>query len=392
METLIIILLSVLIAYFGGSALYLFVLALASKVKTRSSFQSVEKRNKFLVMVPAYKEDAVIIESTKRNMALRYQYPKRAFDYVVIADGLKLETVKTLRNLGADVLEVKFEKSTKVKSLQEAMRVYGENKTYDATVILDADNVMDMNFLTKSNQYINRGMKAIQGNRAAANGQNTIALLDGLSEFANQEMICKGANVLGLSSKLSGSAMVFDFELLKSVVFDLTAIGGFDKELELAFTAKKVFIHFSEDLVIKDEKVGSFQHFSKQRGRWLESQYTFLRKSIKPAFKALLKGNFDYFHKTMQLALPPRALAPFVMLMLVVLSLLTGNVVLITLATMGTVANFGAYVVCLPFKVLLKNGLKLVVALPKLVLSTLNAFTWMKKSRTEFIHTPHNAV
>ena len=235
-------------------------------------------------------------------------------------------------------------------------------------------------------------MKAIQGNRAAANEQNTIALLDGLSEFANQEMICKGANVLGLSSKLSGSAMVFDFELFKSVVFDLTAIGGFDKELELAFTAKKVFIHFAEDLVIKDEKVGSFQHFSKQRGRWLESQYSFLRKSIKPAFKALLRGNFDYFHKTMQLALPPRALAPFVMLMLVVLSLLTGNVVLIALATMGTVANFGAYVICLPFKVLLQNGLKLIVALPKLVLSTLNAFTWMKKSRTEFIHTPHNAV
>lgn len=390
MNTLINILLFIAIAYLSLAGLYMLVLAIASKIKKASVKSLSDKTNKFLVLVPSYKEDQVIIASAKRNLALKYQYPRADFDFLIIADGLMPKTVKSLEQMGAMVHTVAFEKSTKVKSLQSAMSHFDKNDGYDAVVILDADNVMNLNFLHKANAYLNQGYKVIQGQRAAANAQNTIALLDGLSELANQEMICKGANVLGLSSKLSGSSMVFDFNLFNEVVFDLKAIGGFDKELELAFTKESIFIKYADDLIVSDEKVGSFESFSKQRGRWLESQYSFLRKSWKSAVKALFQGNIDYFHKTIQLAMPPKVMAPFALILLVLISLLIGNYALTFIALSGLVANLGAYFITLPFDLIWSNGLQLIKAMPKLFMSTMGAFKWMKRSKTEFIHTSHH--
>ncbi|MFT6053245.1 MAG: cellulose synthase/poly-beta-1,6-N-acetylglucosamine synthase-like glycosyltransferase [Roseivirga sp.] len=390
MNTLINILLFIAIAYLSLAGLYMLILAVASKIKRASAKSLSDKINKFLVLVPSYKEDQVIIASAKRNLALKYQYPKADFDFVVIADGLMPKTIASLKQMGVIVHTVAFEKSTKVKSLQSTMSHFDKNDNYNAVVILDADNVMNLNFLHKANAYLNQGYKVIQGQRAAANAQNTIALLDGLSELANQQMICKGANVLGLSSKLSGSSMVFDFDLFNEVVFDLTAIGGFDKELELAFTKERVFIKYADDLIVSDEKVGSFESFSKQRGRWLESQYSFLRKSWKSAVSALFQGNFDYFHKTLQLAMPPKVMAPFALMLLVIISLLIGNYTLTIIALSGLIANLSAYFITLPFDLIWSNGLQLIKAIPKLLISTIGAFKWMKKSKTEFIHTRHH--
>lgn len=390
MNTLITIILAAAITYLSLSGLYMLVLALASKIKRSSAKSISSKTNKFLVLVPSYKEDKVIIASAKRNLALKYQYPKADFDLLVIADGLQKNTVQLLNKMGVLVHEVNFEKSTKVKSLQSAMSHYDKSDGYNAVVILDADNVMNLNFLHKANAYLNQGYKAIQGQRAAANAQNTIALLDGLSELANQEMICKGANVLGLSSKLSGSSMVFDFDLFNQVVFDLKAIGGFDKELELMFTQERIFIKYAADLIVTDEKVGSFESFSKQRGRWLESQYSFLGKSWKSALKGLLHGNLDYFHKTLQLAMPPKVMAPFALMLLIIASMLMANYTLTIIALIGLIANLGAYFITLPFDLIWSNGFQLIKAMPKLLMSTISALKWMKKSKTEFIHTTHN--
>lgn len=387
MTWIISITLSPIVAYLALSGLYQLILALASKVEQRESVTSPEKQNKFLILVPAYREDAVILNSTVRNLALKYEYHTDLFDYVVISDGLKAETNAELRQLGAIVHEVNFEKSTKVKSLQSAMQRYQQG--YDAVLVLDADNVMRMDFLQKANLYLNQGFKALQGQRIAANNQTAMALLDGLSETANNAILCKGANRFGLSSKLSGSGMVFEFGLFQKVVSTLTAIGGFDKEMELKLTAQQVYIKYAENMVLTDEKVASTAAYSRQRGRWLESQYSFLRKEFKPALKALSLGNRDFFHKTLQLALPPRALAPFALLLLTELGYLLVDLVFYT-SFAGLAANISSYLISLPKGPLFRQSWRIATALPGLLVSTLKALSWMKQSKTEFLHTPHN--
>ena len=374
-------------AYLSMSGFYQLILAVASKRKGKVMCKFDGKPRKFLVLVPSYQEDAVITHSTKKNMALRYLYPKSKFDYVVISDGLQPETNAVLRNMGAKVHEVSFEKSTKVKSLQSAMRAYDND--YDGVVLFDADNTANVNYLFRSSHYLSCGHQVIQGIRKAANEHTSIALMDGLSESANTEMLCKGANRLGFSSKLSGSSMVFDYKLFKDLIFKLEAIGGFDKELELALTKAGVFIDYAEDLVVYDEKVASAGSFAKQRGRWLQAQYTFFFKSIGNAIVRLFHGQFDYFHKVMQLALPPRVLTPFGLGFFALLGFLIGTPVLGIIALTGLIATVGSYLLVLPIKDLLKNSGRIMSSIPKLVISTFKALSLMNKSRKTFIHTKH---
>lgn len=387
MSTVIYILALTIASYLTISGGYQFLLALASKRSTKGICQFDGRQRKMLVLVPAYKEDQVILHSTRRNMSLKYKYPRAQFDYVVISDGLQSSTNKELETLGAQVLPVKFDKSTKVKSLQAAISNYDND--YEGVVILDADNVVSLNILFKASHYLSCGFKAIQGLRTAANSQSSIALMDGLSEAANTEMLCKGANSLGLSSKLSGSGMVFDYQLFKSLVFDLNAIGGFDKELEIALTRDKEYIHYAEDIIVFDEKVSQAQALAKQRGRWLQAQYTFFFKSISSAFKGLLDGKFDHFHKVLQLALPPRALAPIALVLIGVIAALLGANQVILISALGIVLTLGSYMLVLPIPVLFKNGLRIASSLPTIIWAAIKALRFMKASKTTFLHTKH---
>ncbi|PWL31613.1 glycosyltransferase family 2 protein [uncultured Roseivirga sp.] len=390
MKTLFEILLAPVLIYLTVSALYQFVLAVASKYKTKDIQPVQNGLTRFLVLVPAYKEDAIIKYSTAKNMSLKYEYPRGQFDLVVIADQLKDETKKELKQLGAKVHSVSFEKSTKVKSLQSAIKAY--DKGYDAVVVLDADNVMEKGFLFKANQWIQSGARAIQGLRKAANNNTSTALMDGLSEAANTEMLCKGANSLGLSSKLSGSAMVFNFELFKTTINQCEAIGGFDKEMELILTRKREFIDYTADMAVLDQKVTSTNAFTKQRGRWLEAQYTFFKKSFGESLSNLAEGNVDFFHKVMQLALPPRAVAPFAILLLVVCGILLNSSFLGVTATIAFVGLSLSYLFVLPTDQLFKQSLKILVSIPKIGWAAIKSLSQMKKSKQEFIHTKHELI
>lgn len=390
MITLIYFLTLALMSFLLLSGTYQLILAIASKRKPISICQFDGQPKKLLVLVPSYREDAVIINSTRFNMSLKYQYPSAQFDYVVISDGLQKETNEALIALGARVLEVSFDKSTKVKALQAAMTEY--DAAYDGVVILDADNTVETNFLFKASHYLSCGYKAIQGIRKAANTNTNVALMDGLSETANTAMLCAGANRLGLSSKLSGSAMAFDYQLFKSIVFDLKAIGGFDKELELAITKQKTFIKYAADLVAYDEKVSNGQSFARQRGRWLQAQYSFLMESIRPASSALLKGNRDYFHKTLQLALPPRVLSPVILTLGLATGLIFGLTELSLIAGIGLLSTIGSYLIVLPVSTLLKSSWQIVSALPMLTISTFKALALMKASKKTFLHTSHGTL
>lgn len=384
------ILLFIIATYLGLSILYQFLLALSSLSAKKLEIKIPRGYSKILVLVPAYKEDEVILNSTYRNMLARFDYPKSYFDIVVIADQLKEVTQHKLRQYGAKVHVVKFDKSTKVKSLQSALQKY--NKGYDGVVILDADNIMHAGFLPKANQLLQSGYRVVQGLRKAANEQNTIALLDGLSEHANTKMLCQGANRMGLSSKLSGSGMLFHFDLFKSVITQCKAVGGFDKELELKLTYMKEFIQFTPLLVVEDQKVCSQEAFTKQRGRWIEAQFSFFHQYFFGSIRQLLLGNFDHFHKVMQLGLPPRAVAPIVALIMLLLATITGEYLWVAIFALILFTTAWTYMIILP-KTFSRDQLKtLLPGLPRIGWAAIRSLLLFKQSKKEFLHTPHQMI
>ncbi|NMM47225.1 glycosyltransferase [Marinigracilibium pacificum] len=274
--------------------------------------------DRFLVLIPAYKEDEIIIHTAEE--ALGHDFKGGEFDVVVIADKLKQSTVETIRNMGATVIEVFFDRSTKTKSINKALEEIQHD--YDHIVILDADNVMEKNCLDILNGYLNKGFYAVQGHRTAKNRDSAFALLDSISEEINNHVFRKGHRALGFSSALIGSGMAFKFHFFKEIMKGNEEMGGEDKEAEFRIIGRRKKIAYADNAIIYDEKVSSAAVFAKQRTRWIAGQFYFFRDHFKPAFLHLLKGNFDYFEKFLQAFIPPRVLMLGVLPIMGLISLL----------------------------------------------------------------------
>ena len=338
------------------------------------------------VFIPAYKEDGIILDTAKK--ATLQRYPVNQFDVFIIADSLKKETLVELRKLSVKVIEVSFEQSTKAKAINKAYETI--HSAYDIVVVLDADNVMENQFLTKINQAYQSGMKAIQGHRVAKNSQNNMAVMDGVSEEINNHIFRKGHQNAGLSSALIGSGMAFDYQLFREYMSNIKAIGGFDKALELAFLKNGIKIYYLEDALVYDEKVANDQTFTRQRTRWIAAQIRYGISSFGDALKQLItKGNRDYFDKSLQFLLLPR------LILLGVLGLAV-PVASLVLGWSGLIWSMSAailYVLTLLFAMPASQRkatvFKAAIKLPKTFVLMIIALFGFKKAKNNFLHTPH---
>jgi hypothetical protein len=215
------------------------------------------------------------------------------------------ETNNLLRELPITLLTPIFEKSSKAKAMQYAMDQIKED--YDYVVILDADNVVESDFLEKLNDVCNKGYKAIQCHRCAKNSNNDIAVLDGVSEEINNTIFRKAHNRIGLSSALIGSGMCFDFKWFKKNVYKLSTAGE-DRELEALLLMQEIYIHYEESIPVFDEKVSNKENFQKQRLRWMTAQIQSLFRMLPYIPHAIITGNIDFIDKTVQQALIPRSM------------------------------------------------------------------------------------
>ena len=148
----------------------------------------------FLILYPAYNEDRVIVSSV--HTFLGQYYPYKGFHVAVISDHMQPETNEKLAQLPITLLQPVFEKSSKAKAMQYAMDQIKEN--YDYVVILDADNIVNSDFLQQLNEVCSKGYKAIQCHRCAKNSNNDIAVLDGVIPGAPLAVGGKGGELFEL--------------------------------------------------------------------------------------------------------------------------------------------------------------------------------------------------
>lgn len=381
--------------YFTLSCLYVLLFSIAGHFYKKSRSVNAKAPSKIAVLIPAYKEDAVIVEVAKS--ALKQNYNSEKFDVVVIADSLKESTVKMLQSLPIILIEVSFEESTKAKALNQAMAEL--QKVYDYAVILDADNIMEADFLTKMNDAFAQGYQVVQGHRKAKNQNTSFAILDAASEEINNHIFRKGHRTLGFSSGLIGSGMGFDYTLFKTMMASVNAVGGFDKELEFRFAKNNILIEYLDDAVVLDEKIQKSADFSHQRRRWLSTQFIYLEKYFLTGFKELLlQRNFNFFDKLLQMVIPPRILLLGLTLLI---ALYYGMLVFVFQlnSTVLAYAWFGnviitvvAFLLSLPKTFYNANTLKALFSLP-LAFSRMALLLFkLKGANKKFIHTAHGTI
>lgn len=283
---------------------YLGFFGLVGLLPLRKAKKEANHYRKIAVLFPTYQENVVIIDSVKT--ALKQQYGG-TFEVVVIADGLKPETLATLRGLSVRVVEVFFEKSTKGKAMQFVMNQL-EGEGFEIAVVLDVDNVMSDDCLTYLNASFDQGKRVVQAHRVAKNMDTSFAFLDACNEEVNNHLFRKSHAVLGLSPALIGSGMAFEFAYFRDLLNNIGETVGEDKQLDFMIAKDKVNVAYLNDVYVYDEKIENAKVFTKQRTRWIASQVEFLKKYAFEGFVQLFKGNIEFFNKTLQTFLGPRML------------------------------------------------------------------------------------
>jgi len=385
-----------LLTYFGFASIYIFVFGLAGLFSQKQRKNITQKQRKFAVLIPGYKEDNVIVEVARR--ALEQSYPEELFDVVIIADSFQEITLQKLRKLPIKLVEVSFEKSTKSKALNKAMEVIGDD--YHVALILDADNIMEFDFVSKINAAFNKGYKVVQGHRMAKNLNTPMAILDAISEEVNNHIFRKGHRVLGLSSALIGSGMAFDYHFFKSTMAQVNAIGGFDKELELKLLKNRNQIEYLHNALVMDEKVQKSEVFANQRKRWLSAQFVYFRRFAASGLKELLlRGNIDFADKVYQMISPPRilllgivgilTLAYFVLENMLAIE---GNMVPALYWYVTLFITITAFFMAIPRSFYTRKTLHAILTLPKAFGVMFLSLFKLKGANKKFIHTQHGTV
>lgn len=373
-------------AFLALSVFYVVFFAIASlfpRRKNRVPSAPESALTDFLVFLPAYHEDNVIRQSVEALLC--QDYPQSHYQVMVISDHMQPATNQWLSQQPITLLQPIFDNSSKAKALQFAMRQVDSQR--ERVVILDADNLVAPDFLSRLNTVCQQGYQAIQCHRTAKNSDNDVAALDGLSEEINNTLFRRAHNNIGLSSALIGSGMCFTYEWFVRHI-DRLSTAVEDRELEALLLFERFHIHYAADIHVKDEKVASSDNFQRQRLRWMTGQVQSLFAMLPNIPKAISTGNIDYIDKTLQQALIPRSilllLLPVISLMITVLHWPWSLKWWLLLVLFGL-----SLLIAIPSPLRSKALSRSVFALPSLAWRMLKNLSRIKKSDTTFHHTEH---
>ncbi len=320
------------------TVVYFLVFAVASLFYHQNDVKHSKTQNRFIVLIPSYKQDSVILQTV--NSALGQTYPQRMFDVVVISDHQQELTNMHLAQLPITLLAPNFNHSSKAKSLQYAVLNLPQFKIYDAVVVLDAGNIVKPEFLDEVNDaFTSAGTKCIQTHRLSRNRDTTTSRMDSVFEEINNSVFRRGHQVLGLSASLNGSGIVFDFQWFKRNVMKLRDAVGEDKALEAQLMRDNIYIDYFNDIYVYDEKTRHLNELNSQRSRWIYTQLHAMFSNLHFLPRAILNRQYDYVDKIFQWMLVPRTilmgiiavmsiLLPFIYFSLVVKWWIVGAVVL----------------------------------------------------------------
>lgn len=385
MPILIEIFLWILFGILAMNVSYFLFFSMGSLIPRKPKYSKIEKYNNFLVMIPAYKGDEVITHTVEDSF--KQIYPQEHYRICVIADQLQPETIAHLKKYPVSVVEVKFEKSTKSKSLNAALDAM-EGSVYDYVVLLDIDNIMDPAFLEKMNAQLQHNEVVVQGHRMAKNLDTPFAILDAISEEINNSIFRKGHFKLGFSSALIGSGKAMRYDIFRDIMRKIDAVGGFDKEMEIYLISSGVRIGYDHTAIVLDEKVQLPEVFQNQRRRWLSAQLAYMKKF---AIKGIIKGIFtfkpDLLDKSIQLTLLPRAITLGTLGIFGLLYFVGFDMGKWFLALLGL--NILAMWIALPRRFYHPKYLKAILYFPSVFMLMFMNFFKLKGANKSFIHTPH---
>jgi cellulose synthase/poly-beta-1,6-N-acetylglucosamine synthase-like glycosyltransferase len=259
---------------------YLIWLTLAAAAGRRTAPPDGPATRRFGILIPAHDEE-LLIGRLLDNLD-RLDYPRSGFDVYVVADNCTDSTAALARSLGARVFE-RFDRSEQAKGfalrwLLERVRETGT--AYDAYVVLDADSVVEANFLRRMDAHLEAGSRVIQAYYAVLNSQDSpVAALRYAALAAVHYLRPLGRAALGLSCGLKGNGMCFAAPVLERFAWRWFALAE-DVEFHLALVAAGERVDFAAETCVSADMPVTFTQATSQNARWEQGRLQLLRERV----------------------------------------------------------------------------------------------------------------
>ncbi len=261
--------------------LYQVIVSLCSLVKLKDKPLKENKDHRFMAIIPAHNEEAVVgnlIESLKNQT-----YNKELYDIYVIADNCTDNTAQIARDAGAIVYE-RFDETKKTKGyalnwfLQQKI---AEDAPYDAFFVFDADNIVDKNFIKNMNKKLCQGEDVVQGYRDIKNpSDNWITAGYAIFYWQMHRFYHLARYNIGLSPLLNGTGFMVKFDVIKPQGWDTETLTE-DIEFSLKRIIKGKKLGWATDAIVYDEQPTGFRQSWSQRSRWTVGHMQCIKKYTK---------------------------------------------------------------------------------------------------------------
>ena len=253
------------LALLSMAAIYLLVVAIWSRKKIRP-LQNMEPNKRFAVVVPAHDEQKTI-GRTLRSLK-EMSYPGELFEIIVIADNCTDHTAIVVRESGFRCLERKDETLRgKGFALQYAFSVL-LRENFDAFAVVDADTVVDVNFLNVMNACMMQGDEVAQSRYGVTNPDDTpLSYMLAVGITIENDLFLKGREAFGFPAILRGNGMCFAAKVLRDHPWEASSVVE-DTEYSLYLLRKGVNIRLVPQVSVNAPIPGTLEQASGQRIRW----------------------------------------------------------------------------------------------------------------------------
>ena len=260
--------------------------------------------HRFAVLIAARNEEAVIgklIDSIKAQ-----SYPGRLVKIFVAADNCTDATAEAARSHGAEVYE-RYDMTRRGKGyaldfLFREIKLRGHGR-FDGYIVLDADNVLDRDFILHMNETFSAGHDIVTCYRSSKNyGDNWISAGYALWFLRESRYLNSARARLGSSCGVSGTGFLFS-----QAVLDAQG-GGWPFHLlteDIEFTIDNVTrgmkVGYCPDAIAYDEQPISFRQSWAQRLRWSRGYLQVFKKYGRALISGIFSGSFSCYDMAMSI-------------------------------------------------------------------------------------------
>ena len=276
---------------------YQLVISLSGFIKMKEKPRKTDKMHKFMVIMPAHNEEAVIghlVDSLKK-----VDYPKDLIDLFVIADNCTDNTKEVAKEAGAIVFERNDpDKKTKGYAMDWFLtKKKDELDNYDAFVVFDADNIVDANFFNVMNEKLRQGENLVQGYRDIKNPTDSwISGGYAIFYWSMNRFYHLARYNIGLSPLVNGTAFMVRMNLVKDKGWKTHTLTE-DIEFSIQNIIKGQKLGWAKDAIVYDEQPTSFKQSWTQRERWtvghIQTMSSYSGDLVRATVKNKKLMNFD---------------------------------------------------------------------------------------------------